>query len=397
MSIWLRYGDRSERLDGLALFGRPPAVTPPRFALAARIWDSLGLTPDSIPTFEPHSWVEHALAALPAGVKRVAVAAPRTQSTGCDALIAALVAGLRARAIGECEILRGGAADRASLRDIGVTSAGTPVRLPAVWVEADWRIVLSGVAYDPLTGFNGGDDVVFPGLADPDARKQNRLLALDAKGELRAECRPGVRGGNPVRIDLEAAAALSPASWWIVALPVEPRDVDPASPSVPSLRVIQGASPGAWETARDAHDERSRVEFTARPRLFVSDAGGAPDDATLARACGSLLHAAEFVGDGGRLLFAASCAEGIELGPDPVLSPWKAATLRRSSARATVGLWSDLPSDPIARLGLVPITSRDEALRFLAQSGAEPLWGWLPRAERFLPAPGWRGGGARAD
>jgi len=64
-----------------------------------------------------------------------------------------------------------------------------------------------------------------------------------------------------------------------------------------------------------------------------------------------------------------------------------------ATARNPIGLWSDLPAAEVQRIGFVPLEQAADALSFLREAASEPTWGFLPRAERFLPAAGWLGGG----
>ena len=59
-----------------------------------------------------------------------------------------------------------------------------------------------------------------------------------------------------------------------------------------------------------------------------------------------------------------------------------------------VGLWSALPAEVVRALGMAPLASEEEA-RAWAVAGGSTSWGWLPRAERFLPPAGFKGGALR--
>jgi len=308
---------------------------------------------------------------------------------------------------------------------VGTTPAGTPVRLHPAWVAADFRVLLGEVSWHYFAGYGGGRKLVFPGLADPAgvAANHRRAVALSAAAAAdpgralleeitwRPECGPGQLEGNPVHADLEAAAALAPPHWGLTLVECPPRDPDPAVPERFAPRIEAGPYPGSFEAAAAAFERAHRVALTTAPTALVADGGGRPRDTTFLQAHKSLQHALRFLAPGGKLLLFADCGEGLGSAmlaryaadppnfrpfaggaedPQTVLHIQTLIALRRAARAADVGLCSRLPAPVAAALGLRPFGDREEALAWLA-SGAG-AWGWLPRAERFLPTSGWRGG-----
>jgi nickel-dependent lactate racemase len=309
---------------------------------------------------------------------------------------------------------------------VGSTRTGTPVRLHPDYVRADWRVLLGEISWHYFAGFGGGRKLVFPGLADPDGVAANHRLAVvvppSAEGrpeeatmagfEWRAECGPGLLHGNPVHQDLLAAVALLPPDWVVNAVEDPPFDPDPSHPVRFPHAVVQGRYPAAFEEAAALFERSHRVPLTQAPAALVADAGGAPRDASFLQAHKSLQHALRFLAPGGRLLLAAECAEGLgsstlarfaadptrfrplagaDADPMGVVHIQTLVALRRAVRAAQVGLWSDLPAGAVRALGMHPLTARDEALDWVRGEGGT-AWGWLPRAERFLPQRSWRGG-----
>jgi hypothetical protein len=217
-------------------------------------------------------------------------------------------------------------------------------------------------------------------------------------------------GDNPVARDIAQAVALAPAAWTILAEQVPPPHPDPADPQEYPVQVRQGLD--AVEGARRALDARGRLVFTRAPEVLIVDAGGAPRDATFLQAHKSLQHAVRFVAPGSSILWIARCAEGYgseqlqalaeEDGSARRSGPASSrggdlhlqtiCALGRAVVHARVALWSELPAEQVRRLGLEPLANEEEARSWLAEAGGR-FWGWLPRAERFVPASGWRGGG----
>lgn len=309
---------------------------------------------------------------------------------------------------------------------IGSTPAGTPVRLHPDYLRADYRVVLGEVSWHYFAGFGGGRKLVFPGLADPAGIAVNHRRAVrspsDGGGgaagpgidafEWRDACGPGLLDRNPVHEDLLEAVALCPPEWAVTAVEEPPLDPDPSQPSAFPCAIVQGSYPAAFDEATARFEQAHRIALTLAPAVLVADAGGAPRDSSFLQAHKSLQHALRFLAPGGRLLLVAECREGLgspmlsryaadparfrpaaEAGADPmgVVHIQTLVALRRAVRAAEIGLWSTLPEPVTLALGMRPLATWNEALAWACGEGGA-AWGWLPRAERFLPERGWRGG-----
>jgi len=315
---------------------------------------------------------------------------------------------------------------------VGTTPAGTAVALHPAYVEAGFRIILGEISWHYFAGFGGGRKLVFPGLAEPRGILANHRravvvrrpagdqghAALDAVSWQEA-CGPGLLEGNPVHEDLDAAVRLAPPHWVVTALDDSPADPDPASPALFPPRVVQGPYPASFDEASACFEGRHRIAATVHPAALVVDAGGRPRDRSFLQAHKSLQHGARFVAPGGRLLVIAACEDGLgsetlrRYAADPggfrpesegtaedgvdagtLLHLQTLVALRRATAAVEIGLSSDLPAETVRALGMTPLPGWEEAWAWLAAKGAG-TWGWLPRAELFLPVREQRGGALR--
>lgn len=455
MAAWIRRGNENFRWDLYRRFGRPPVLVPPRWALYERIWEMTGRNSIESDTggagdvggndadVDPKEWTESLRSALSG--RSVCLVVPDATRVGAwQQILPAVLETLESRfeertlfvatgthrpagsdelerhfgvgseRLRSWRIVQNSADSFRSHRSVGSTSGGTEIRLHPDYLDADVRVLLGDVSYHYFAGFGGGPKLIFPGCGEPGAAARNHRRSLHAQGDADAvwneACAPGVATGNPVIEEIEEAAALAPADWSIVAVaepPEDPLALDPALPTTFPLRVIQGREVETRSSSRDAHDRHHRISFTQRPDLLVVDAGGHPRDASFLQAQKSLQHARRFVDPGGRILWIARCEEGTA---SPMLDRYAAdpasfrpgpsdlhvqtlAALRSVIRSFEVGLWSDLPSDVVRALGLEPIGDEESALEWTERiPGAR--WGWLPRVERFLPAPGWLGGSA---
>jgi nickel-dependent lactate racemase len=470
VSVWLLRGRRTCRWDAIRLLGRPPVLSPPAWALTARVWEGIGADSGPLePSVEPTDFLEEMCAAIPGKTLRIAFVVPDATRVGgwrvllprvleevrkrCPAaalrlLIASGVHAVVPRAFLLAHLLPGvpnpekllegwtiiqnGENGFRSHRQVGTTPAGTPVRLHPEYLDASWRILLGGISYHYFAGYGGGRKLVFPGLGEPGgiAVNHRRAVRIPAQAdperamlseiEWEGRCAPGLLKGNPVHEDLDCAARLAPPHWVATVVDQPPDDPDPASPRPFPVRVIQGSYPAALDEAGARHDHAHRIPFTCAPSLLLVDAGGEPRDATFLQAHKSLQHAIRFIASGGRILLVAECADGLGsatlsryasdpegfrplrgLSGDPLggIHLQTVVALRHAAGMARVGLWSGLPDSTVRGLGLEPLHREEEALEWCREAMAAgthppPSWGWLPRAERFLPAPGWLGGGA---
>jgi lactate racemase len=495
VSTWLMYGARGHRWDAMRMFGRPPVLAPPAWALAERVWEGISPWPSEkarrdataeaadatgamraasetsvVDAAQDHDQLAAEMdrlgAIVPGGTRRVVLVVPDGTRVGSWrdllprvlATLSAAVPDVRrsllvasgvhailgsealaqhllpadpepSKTLEGWELIQNGDGQFRDHVSVGETPAGTPVRLHPAYLEADWRILLGEISWHYFAGFGGGRKLVFPGLAEPGGVAENHRRAvilpasalpdLEAAGleDVRWEdrCGPGKLEGNPVHRDLEAAVALAPPDWVLTTLDNPPRDPDPARPRRFGFRVHQGPYPVAFAEAAAAFEEAHRVGLTAAPRVLLTDAGGRPRDATFLQAHKSLQHGARFVSPGGRLLLVAECGDGLgsttlaRYAADPtrfrplagmredplsVLHLQTLVALRRAVRAASVGLWSALPGDAVRALGMTPLANEEEA-REWAVAGGSVRWGWLPRAERFLPTAGFGGGALR--
>ena len=450
--IWLRRGENAPRWDGHRLLGRPPVLAPPPWALAARIWQSLDMPIARAMTAHPEGWLGRLLEATPRRASSLVVVVPDATRVGAwRRLLPDLLRGLDRQvesgaarrvliATGthapvEAEALRAhlGLDDELAARwaptqnseqgftthrSVGETSRGTPVRLHPLYLDAEFRVTLGDVSYHYFAGFGGGPKLTFPGLADPGGAARNHRHAVEQiEGEWPWRVSPHARAGelssNPVHADLLEAAELAPPHWSLSVLEIPPPEIDPARPFAFPIAIEQGPGFDAWRRATERHDVVHRVPQTVRPKLLIVDAGGTPRDHTLLQAQKSLQHAARFADADTRILLVAELDGGLgssalramtestmppldrfELDRPDGLHVQTLTALRGATRPREVALWSELDPAHARALGFEPLATEDVAREYCVRHGRDARWGWLPRAERFLPARGWLGGGA---
>ena len=222
---------------------------------------------------------------------------------------------------------------------------GTPVLLQREYVEADVRIVTGFVEPHFFAGFSGGPKAVCPGLA----ATETILEAHHPRRIADARATFVTRSGNPVHDFVRAATALAPPDLSLdVAINRDRRVV----------AVFAGPLPEAHDAAC-AHVRSSAVREVQAPfDLVVTTNGGYPLDRNLYQAVKGMAAAERIVREGGIVVMAAACEDGVPAGGafarllggatapgdlagttgDPELDRWQAQVLGRVLARAEVHL-----------------------------------------------------------
>lgn len=187
-------------------------------------------------------------------------------------------------------------AQHSPLRQMGVTSRGTPVEINAAYADADLKIVMGMVDAHQFAGFTGGAKGVVVGCASAAMIARNHSML----------CRDGAFAGNiegnPVREDLNEAGVLAGVRLAVnVAL---------TSAKEPAALFV-GDPP---TVLRHAAKETSRLyghELKQRFDIVVASCGGAPKDICLYQAQKALDAARHCAAPDGKILLVAQCAQGI--------------------------------------------------------------------------------------
>lgn len=282
--------------------------------------------------------------------------------------------------------------DPADCVRLGVTAAGTPVEIFRPLVEADFRVCLGNLELHYFAGYSGGAKAVLPGCASRATLNANHALMV------RPEACAGRLTGNPVRADLEEGAALLGVDFILNVVMDGHRIVS----------AVAGDVTAAHRRGCELVSERSiavgdRIERPAD--VVLVSAGGHPKDLNLYQAQKALDNAAYAVRDGGVLILAAECPEGlgnrtfeawltsgtpdellVRIQQEFVLGGHKAAAVAAVLRRAEVYLVSALPGELVRRCGMIPVADLDATLAAaLDASGPGASLLVLPQGGSILP------------
>lgn len=273
----------------------------------------------------------------------------------------------------------------------GVTAAGTSVDIDPTVAAADRRICVGNIEYHYFAGYSGGAKAIMPGVSTRDAIQQNHSkMVLE-------EAKAGNLLGNPLRQDLEEAAAMVGVDFIVnVVLDEEKRIV----------KAVAGNLRKAHEAGCAFLDQLYKIRIPARGDIVITTPGGFPKDINLYQAQKALDNAKHAVRDGGIIILAASCKEGLgekvfeewmlnsvspeamveRIGRDFQLGGHKAAAIGMVLGRARVFLVSDFEDDVVKQMFLEPFASVDEALKeALACLGKDSKVIFMPHGGSVLP------------
>jgi nickel-dependent lactate racemase len=238
---------------------------------------------------------------------------------------------------------------------VGVTRRGTPVEISEVAARADLLVATGNIEYHYFAGFSGGVKALVPGASSPSTISANHSLQTLPGAEA------GRLEGNPVREDLEEAAALVGVDFILNVVLDEEK------------QVVHAVSGHPVEAHRSGSAFLASLYEVPIPRLadvVIVSPGGYPKDINLYQAQKALDNAMPAVRPGGAVILAAQCPEGF--GEDCfrewmleardhreildracrgfVLGAHKAVAYARAAERASLYLVSEQPQGTVGRL-----------------------------------------------
>jgi len=267
--------------------------------------------------------------------------------------------------------------DEEELREVGATSRSTPVYFNRRVLDADVKVLTGRIIPHYFAGFGGGRKALLPGVAGFGTILANHRLTLSAQRGLHPEARPCQLSGNPVHLDmLEAARMVS--NVFVLNTLLDARH-----------RVI-GAFAGELELAHAAGCAEAKRTFHVNVResldAVITSAGGTPYDCNFMQALKAVFDVQEIVRPAGAILWLADCPAGIKEGfvrwgsiesdekleaavrSDYDLTGHNSIMLRRLVHRARLALWSTLPDDQVRVMGIEPVHSLGEGIRWLSET-----------------------------
>ena len=181
---------------------------------------------------------------------------------------------------------------------LGETSAGTQAFVDARFVEADLHITLGFIEPHLMAGFSGGRKLISIGLAGERTIKRlhSPLYMRDPKAT------EGSFHDNPLHRELLEIAAMAGHDFMVDVALTDTRAIAAVFAGEPVAAHAQGVEFVRQSTLASINQPADAV---------ITTSGGYPLDLTFYQAVKGLTAAAHIVRDGGEILLAAACNEGL--------------------------------------------------------------------------------------
>lgn len=251
--------------------------------------------------------------------------------------------------------------------NLGLTKSGTPVDITRVVAEADRRICLANIEYHYFAGYSGGAKSIMPGVSNRAAIQSNHSMMV------RPEAHAGRLAGNPIREDIEEAAAICGIDYIVNVVLDEHKQI---------IKAVAGDVTAAHRAGCAFLDTLYRKEIAKKADIVLVSQGGAPKDLNLYQTQKALDNAKHAVRDGGVIVLIGSCKEGLgektfqqwieeatcpkdlidRVQADFKLGGHKAAAIAMVLENADVYLVSEMPEELTKKCFLTPFSSAQQAL-----------------------------------
>jgi len=281
--------------------------------------------------------------------------------------------------------------DAANLVELGKTAHGTPVKLNRKVVEADRKILTSGITYHYFAGFGGGRKAALPGIAAYDSIQLNHRLSMDE-----SVCKTAALDGNPLSEDMEEAARMLKPDFILNTVLNEEREL---------CGIFAGELIAAHRAGCEFINRFAMVKVREKAELVIAAAGGGGMDINFVQSHKAMENARYALRDGGVMILLAEASEGfpsdiylkyIEMGSSGRIHTElnKKFTVAGhtvysafSKAEKFKIIWvSKLPKAVVERMGIVPADSFEEAYALTKKElSSDPATYIMPLAYTTFP------------
>ncbi len=257
--------------------------------------------------------------------------------------------------------------DPADCVHLGETKNGTPVDITRVVAQADRRICLGNIEFHYFAGYSGGAKAIMPGVSTRAAIQKNHSRMVEQAAHA------GKLAGNPIREDIEEAAALCGIDFIVNVVLDEHKKI---------IRAVAGDAVLAHRAGCAFLDKLYLKKISTRADIVLVSQGGAPKDLNLYQTQKALDNAKHAVKRGGIVILIGSCREGLgeetferwmTESPSPQsmierircdfqLGGHKAAAIAMVLETADIYLVSELQPDFVKDIFLVPFATAQAAL-----------------------------------
>lgn len=255
--------------------------------------------------------------------------------------------------------------------NLGVSSRGIPIEVNKEVMNADFLISTGFIEPHFFAGFSGGRKSIMPGVSSRRAIYGNHGYEMIAD----PHSRPGELEENPIYMDsIEHAEEAGLDFILNVTLTEDGQIAD----------VVAGDPIAAHMEGVEAERERALCKMDCKADIVVTTNSGAPLDLNLYQTIKGIYHASLVTKDGGIILVASECGEGI--GPESFLSlheraggpeevkeiirdeeptgvQWENQLLARVQAKNDIYLKSSLDDKSVEDMMIEPVGTLEDGFR----------------------------------
>jgi nickel-dependent lactate racemase len=282
-------------------------------------------------------------------------------------------------------------ADQSRIITLGKTSFGTPADIFEDVAKADRVICLGNIEYHYFAGYSGGAKAVMPGVSTGVAIQANHSKMVEETSAA------GRIEGNRVRADIDEIGKFVKIDFIVNVVLDEKKRI---------IKAVAGHYIDAHREGCAFLDTLYKVEIAQKADIVIVSPGGYPKDINLYQAQKALDNAKHAVKDGGIIIFAASCGEGLG---EKIFERWmeeascpadlvervqrkfelgghKAAAIGMVQMKSDVYLVSDIEDEIAASMFFTPFKTVQKALNAaLAKAGEDSDVIVMPYGGSTLP------------
>jgi len=297
---------------------------------------------------------------------------------------------------GSVRVVNHSAFDKTTLEHLGSSASGADVYLNRDYCTADVRIVTGFIEPHFFAGFSGGPKGIMPGIAGIDTIMHLHSAPLIGHPESTF----GVLDGNPVQREVTEIALMCKPDF---AVNVTLNDQGGIT------GVFAGDVIAAHRRGSGLVREQSMIACNSPYDVVITTNGGYPLDQNLYQTVKGMCAARQIVREGGDIVCASECSEGLPdhgnfaeilgMGDTPreilemiegaefsMYDQWEAQKMAMIQVWATVHLYSALPRGAVIEAHLEPVNTIEATLEQLqSKHGSRAEMAVLPQGPQTIP------------
>ncbi len=184
--------------------------------------------------------------------------------------------------------------DNTRCRNVGETSRGTPIEIFEEVLDADVVVCMGNIEFHYYAGYSGGAKAILPGVSSRESIIANHKMMIDEKSSTG-------RIDSPVRQDMEEAAEYVGVDFLLNVVLNSKKEIVYATAG----HVVDAHRMGVVQV-----DNMYKISAEPADVVIVSP-GGYPKDINIFQAHKALDNAKNAVVEGGTIILAAQCSEGL--------------------------------------------------------------------------------------